>query len=349
VAQMTFTRAARRAVKLKIGIQGPAGSGKTLGALHLAKGLAPNGRIALIDTENGSASLYADRFEFDTLRLDAPYESDRYIEALGTAVDAGYEVIIIDSLSHQWAGPGGILARKEEKDLRGGNHFTNWGEFSKEHSGFQATLLATPAHVIATFRTKQEYVVSEDGKGKHAPKKVGLAAVQREGFDYEFSLMFELQMDHKAGASKDRTGLFDGKLLDLRKPDIARELRTWLSSAAPAVEPAPAAAPIVAQSNGNGAPKSTAKGPPADEGQISRLLDLLANPAVPGLLAVDVEERLKRPLSARGADTMIGHLEGVIAGPNGESPSIGASSSAPDGLGIDDARRATPNAVTEGY
>jgi hypothetical protein len=247
---ISFRRATRQAVKLKIGIQGPSGSGKTLGALALARGLAgKSGRIAFIDTENDSASLYADRYEFDTLGLSAPYESRRYVEAIRAAAEAGYHVVIVDSLSHQWAGPGGILDRKEQADKRGGNQFTNWQPFTKEHEAFKAELLAAPVHLICCLRTKQDYVLEEKG-GKQAPKKVGLAAIQREGMEYEFSINFELQMDHRASASKDRTSLFDEQLSDLTNPDVAKKLRAWLATAEQLAEEA---RPVEAKPSTNGA------------------------------------------------------------------------------------------------
>lgn len=234
---VTFQRATRHATKIKLGIQGPSGSGKTLGALALATALS--NKVALIDTENGSASLYGDRFTFDTLNLTPPYTSARYIEAITAAVEAGYEVIVLDSISHQWVGEGGILARKEELDARGGNSYTNWAKFTKEHESFKAAILNTPAHVIATLRAKQDYVVEQNAQGKSAPRKVGLAPVQREGMEYEFSIVFELQMDHKAMVSKDRTGLFEsGTAYDLAKPDVVKRLSAWMASgAAPVIAP----------------------------------------------------------------------------------------------------------------
>lgn len=234
-----FKKATREAVKLKLAIAGPSGSGKTLGALSLAKGLAGAGRIALIDTENGSASLYGDRYEFDVLNLAPPFTSKRYEQALSAAVEAGYDVIVIDSLSHQWNGEGGILARKEEMDKRpGSNSYTNWATFTKEHTAFLSTILHLPAHVIATLRSKQDYVLETNEKGKQQPKKIGMAPVQREGLEYEFSAVFDVQMDHRATASKDRTGLFEGELVDLLDAKVAKRLVAWLASGAPVATPA---------------------------------------------------------------------------------------------------------------
>lgn len=236
---VTFQRATRHATKIKLGIQGPSGSGKTLGALALATALS--NKVALIDTENGSASLYGDRFTFDTLNLTPPYTSARYIEAITAAVEAGYEVIVLDSISHQWVGEGGILARKEELDARGGNSYTNWAKFTKEHESFKAAILNAPVHIVATVRAKQDYVVEQNDKGKSAPRKIGMAPVQREGMEYEFSIVFELQMDHRAMVSKDRTGLFEsGVSIDLTKPDVVKRLSGWLASGAAVPESAQA-------------------------------------------------------------------------------------------------------------
>lgn len=227
---MTFQRAERKQVRIKLAMQGPSGSGKTLGALVLARGLVgPSGRIALIDTENRSASLYANDFEFDALDLEAPYTTEQYMEAVRIAVAEKYDVIIIDSLSHAWAGSGGILDRKETMDAGGGNSFANWAKFSKEHGRFVAELMSAPTMLICTMRSKQEYVVEQNSRGRQEPKKLGMAAVQREGLDYEFSVVFEVGIDHIARAPKDRTGLFEGREFNLRDPAIAAEIRKWMS------------------------------------------------------------------------------------------------------------------------
>ena len=197
-----FKPATRQAVKLKLAVQGPSGSGKTLGALALAEGLAAGGKLAVIDTENGSAALYADRYAFDTVVMHAPYTSAKYQAAIDAAAQAGYAVVVVDSISHQWAGDGGILSRKEADDQRpGSNSYTNWARYTKEHEAFKAFLLNAP--------------------------------IQREGMEYEFAVVFELQMDHKASVSKDRTGLFDGTLSDLTNGEVPKSLTAWLTSAAP--------------------------------------------------------------------------------------------------------------------
>lgn len=238
---MGFQKATRTAVKLKIGLQGPSGSGKTLGALMLARSLVgPEGRIAVIDTENETASLYSDRVDFDTLPITAPYLSKKYNDGIALAVAEGYDIVVIDSISHQWAGDGGILARKDLKDKQGGNSWTNWASFTTEHEGFKAAILQSPIDLIATLRSKQEYVAEQNAQGKTAPKKLGMAPIQREGMEYEMSCVFEITMAHDATISKDRTGLFEtGVAYDLTKPTIGKLLLDWRRTAKPARAVAP--------------------------------------------------------------------------------------------------------------
>lgn len=223
---MSFKKAVKKQVKLKIAMTGPSGAGKTKSALRLATGFG--GRIALIDTENDSASLYADEFEFDTLNISAPYTTEKYNSAISDAVKAGYDWVIIDSATHAWAGEGGLLEQKEQRDGRGGNSYTNWAPITKKHEAFKSAQVLSPIHLISTMRSKQDYVIVEKN-GKSAPQKVGLAPVQREGMEYEFTLVLDIAMNHEAEASKDRTGLFAGKLFQVTE-ETGGQLRTWLES-----------------------------------------------------------------------------------------------------------------------
>jgi hypothetical protein len=225
---VAFRKAERKQAKLKLALTGPSGSGKTYSALCLASGIGT--KIAVIDTENGSASLYADRFEFDTVNLTPPYTIQKYIDAIKAAEMAGYEVVVIDSITHAWAGEGGLLAKKEALDVRGGNSYTNWAGITKEHEQFKAVLLNTSLHLIATMRSKQDYILEQNEKGKQAPKKVGLAPIQRDGMEYEFTTVFDIAMDHNAAVSKDRTSLFDGQIFKITK-DTGKVLMNWLSTA----------------------------------------------------------------------------------------------------------------------
>lgn len=232
---MSFVKAQRRQAKLKIALTGPSGSGKTYSALSLASGMGK--KIALIDTENGSASLYADKFDFDTVIIEQPYTVAKYSQAVKEAETAGYEVLIIDSISHAWAGEGGLLAEKESLDARGGNSYTNWSAITKKQEQFKSMLLNCDLHLICTMRSKQDYIMETNEKGKQAPKKVGLAPVQRDGMEYEFTTVLDVAMNHEAQASKDRTGLFDGLLFKISK-DTGLTLIKWLGGGAPNIVPA---------------------------------------------------------------------------------------------------------------
>lgn len=204
---MDLRKAQRKQAKIKLALQGPSGSGKTYSALLLASGICDYSKIAVIDTENHSADLYAHLGDYNVLQLSKPFTPERYIEAIETCQDAGMEVIIIDSVSHEWEGSGGIL------DLHGnmpGNSFTNWAKMTPRHNAFVQKILESPCHIISTIRTKQDYVLSEKN-GKMIPEKVGLKGITRDGLDYEFTIVFDLDIKHNAVASKDRTGLFMDK------------------------------------------------------------------------------------------------------------------------------------------
>jgi hypothetical protein len=302
MSTIQFQKATRHAVKLKLAIAGPSGSGKTLGALSLAKTLAGDaGTVVLIDTENGSASLYGDKYAFDVLNLGPPFTSARYLEAMEAAIEAGYSVLVIDSLSHQWSGDGGILSRKEELDRRpGSNSYTNWATFTKEHTAFVGKLLQLPVHVVATIRSKQDYVLETNDKGKQQPKKVGMAPVQREGLEYEFSTVFDVQMDHRATASKDRTGLFGDDLVDLVKPETGKKLLSWLASGA--VEAVPKSVAPAAGAAAYATPE-----------QLARLRVLADHQAISDEGTKAIEAALGQPMSEAKAAKWIAQLEAKIA------------------------------------
>lgn len=222
-----FKKAERKKVKLKLAITGPTGSGKTLSSLILAKGLG--GKIAFIDTENGSASLYSDKFDFDVLDITPPFTTEKYIAAIENAEKSGYDTIIIDSLTHAWAGEGGLLEQKALLDSRpGSNHWTNWGPIDKKDQALKNAFLHSSCHVIVTMRSKMEYAQTEQN-GKKKVEKLGMAPIQRDGLIYDFSIVFDAAMDHNVEVSKDRTGLFDGKIFKITE-ETGVALNTWLSS-----------------------------------------------------------------------------------------------------------------------
>lgn len=236
-----FKKAERKQVKLKLGLAGPSGSGKTYSALKLAKGLmdaagSEKYRIALIDTENRSASLYADLPglpSFDTLELEPPYTVDKYIAAIELAIKEKYDLLIVDSVSHVWSGEGGLLQEKENLDARGGNSYTNWAKMTPKWNRFVSEILHSDVHMICTMRSKQEHALGTNANGKTEVKKMGMAPQVREGFEYELTAVFDMDMSHQAQASKDRTSLFNGRTW---QPDekTGAEIHAWLNMGKPA-------------------------------------------------------------------------------------------------------------------
>ena len=223
---MEFRKAERRKAKLRLGITGPAGSGKTYGALLIAFGLG--GRIAMIDTENGSGDLYSALGDYDICSISAPFSVQKYIDAIKTAESANYDIIIIDSLSHAWAGEGGLLDMQGKiADTGKKNNYAAWREVTPLHNKLIDTMLSSKCHIIATMRSKTDYIQVENDKGKFEIRKVGLAPVQREGMEYEFGVVFDLGINHIVNVSKDRTSLFDGEVFKLSK-ETGQVLKKWL-------------------------------------------------------------------------------------------------------------------------
>lgn len=225
---MEIRKAERKKAKLRLGIAAPSGAGKTYSALLLAFGLG--GKIGLIDTEHGSGDLYAHLGDYDIIGIEAPYTVSKYLQAIKAFEQAGYSTIIIDSLSHAWAGDGGLLDKQGKiADSGKANGFAAWRTITPEHNALVEAMLRSSCHIIATMRAKQEYVLEMNDKGKQTPKKVGLAPVQREGMEYEFTVMLDVDMNHVASASKDRTGLFDGQHFKITE-DTGKTLLGWLDA-----------------------------------------------------------------------------------------------------------------------
>ena len=218
-------KAERKKAKLRLGIAAPSGAGKTYSSLMLAFGMG--GKVGLIDTEHGSGDLYAHLGDYDIIPIEAPYTVAKYLEAIKAFEDAGYTTIIIDSLSHAWAGDGGLLDKQGKIADRGTNSFAAWRSITPEHNALVDAMLQSQTHIIATMRSKQDYVLEVNDKGKQMPKKVGLAPVQRDGMEYEFTVMLDVGMDHTATASKDRTGMFDGQYFKITQ-ETGKTLLAWL-------------------------------------------------------------------------------------------------------------------------
>jgi hypothetical protein len=227
---MEIRKAQRKKAKLRLGIAAPSGAGKTYSALLLAFGMG--GKVGVIDTEHGSADLYADLGDYDIIGIEAPYTVPKYLQAIKAFEAAGYTSIVIDSLTHAWAGDGGLLDKQGKiADSGKANGFAAWRTITPEHNALVEAMLKSPCHIIATMRAKQEYVLETNERGKQMPKKVGLAPVQRDGMEYEFTVMLDIDMAHVASASKDRTSLFDGRYFKVSQ-DTGAELLAWLESGA---------------------------------------------------------------------------------------------------------------------
>lgn len=219
-----FKRASREAVFLKLAITGPSGSGKTTAALRLARGLVGSkGKVAVVDTENSSSLLYSDRFEFDVCVIEPPFSEDKFSDAVNSAIVSKYDCIIMDSFSHLWQA---ILDYKSKLDARGGNSYLNWASAGAKFENVLQAILHGKIHVICCMRSKMDYIMEVNDKGKTAPKKVGLAPIMRDGIEFEFSVVLDLDMNHKAMASKDRTRLFDGKIIEVTE-DVGTALNDW--------------------------------------------------------------------------------------------------------------------------
>lgn len=222
---MKLQQAQRHQVKLRLGLSGASGFGKTYSALLLAYGMTNDwSKIAIIDTESNSASLYSHLGDFNVLSLNEPYTPERYIEAIKTCENASMEVIIIDSISHEWSGKGGCLQIHEQM----GGTFQMWAKVTPRHQAFLDAILDSSAHVITTVRRKIDYSLDINSNGKTKVVKHGTKEVTREGFEYELTVNFEFINDkHLAKASKDRTGLFMDKPEFVINVATGKKLMEW--------------------------------------------------------------------------------------------------------------------------
>lgn len=286
---MQFVKAQRKKARLRLALSGTSGSGKTYGALQIAKGLG--GKIAVLDTERGSASLYSDTVDFDVVELGPPYEPERFIEVMDAAAKAGYDVLIIDSITHEWKGAGGMLeivdniARAKFR----GNSYAAWNEGDKRHRRFVDAMLHSPLHVIVTMRSKAVYVEGERN-GKKTIEKQGAAPEQRDGIEYEFTAVLDLTVDgNLAVKSKDRTRLFNDPFRITE--ETGRKLRDWLESGADMPEPVKPTPPAPAQP----APKV-----PATKQTLSDLATYYANDPEEVMLD-DLNEMMRKAAAHKGA------------------------------------------------
>ncbi|HEX8550441.1 MAG TPA: ATP-binding protein [Abditibacteriaceae bacterium] len=273
---LQFNRASKKSAKLRLALIGPAGAGKTYSALAVASHL--EGPVAVVDTERGSASKYSDSFEFDVLELES-HSPQTYIEAIQAAEEAGYKTLIIDSLSHAWTGKEGALSQVDRLARRSqtGNTFGAWRDVTPMHNAMVEAIVSARMNIIATMRAKTEYVQEKNEKtGKTTVRKIGLAPVQRDGLEYEFDVVADLDQDNNCIIGKTRCPALAGQVFPKAGRDLARQLNAWLSDGTtgpvgenqnrPAVRPEFAAAiaepakPAKAE-----APKAPAKSAPSGE------------------------------------------------------------------------------------
>ncbi len=225
----TLRKATRQKAKIRLGLSAVAGGGKTYSAILIAKGLVKDlSKVAIIDTENGSADLYSNMGEFNVLPLHPPFTPERYIEAIKECEAAGMEVIIIDSITHEWDGAGGCLGIVEELTQRDPKHnsYTQWRFVTPRHQSFVDAILQSSAHIITTVRRKQDYDMSNQN-GKTVVTKVGMKEITRDGFEYELTANLELDQLHNATSSKDRTGLFADKPAFIITEATGELIRKW--------------------------------------------------------------------------------------------------------------------------
>lgn len=231
---LQLKKAERKKAKIRLGLSGPSGFGKTYSGLLIAKGLVGDwSKIALIDTENGSGELYSDLGDYNVVTLEAPYTPERYIQAIKICEQSGMECIIIDSITHEWDGEGGCLDIQTQL----GGRYQDWAKVTPRHNAFIQAILTSSSHIITTVRRKQDYEMT-DVNGKKSVQKVGTKEVTREGFEYELTMNLEFVNDkHLVRASKDRTSLFMGQPEFIPTEETGKLIKNWCESGTDLPEP----------------------------------------------------------------------------------------------------------------
>jgi len=312
-----FTKAVKREAKLRLAISGPSGSGKTYTALAVAKEMG--GKVALVDTERGSASKYADEwpgFTFDVLEL-ATFHPDSYIAAIKAAQTAGYDVLVIDSGTHEWSGTSGCLelvdlaaARKQ------GNKFMAWSDVTPLHNAFIEAVHQAQMHVIVTFRSKMDYMQSKDATGKAVISKVGMNPITREGTEYEYDIVGEMDLDHKLTISKSRARVLADRAFAKPGAAMAQEIMAWLQGAPAPEKPvlASVAVPPLAPVAKPAAPAPPARTEPSErEKRIARWRELREAVKEKGVPVIALTLARVQQTSDADIETAIAELERDLA------------------------------------
>ena len=228
-------KAKREKIFVKVALMAPSGGGKTYSALRLATGMkseiektsGKEAKILLANTEQKRGYYYANEFDYDIVDIDAPHEPEKYVDLINFAVEEGYDILIIDSSSHEWEGKGGCL----ELQQKAGGTYQAWGKVTPRHNKFISAIADSPIHIIATMRGKDQYEMTKDDKGKTTVQKLGVGAKQRDGFEYEFSCTFLLdQKTNTAEVQKDNTHLFDHEGAKLLTEGDGVKIMQWANS-----------------------------------------------------------------------------------------------------------------------
>lgn len=228
-------KAKREKIYCKIALMAPSGGGKTYSALRLATGMAAEieretgkkAKILMGNTEQKRGYYYADEFDYDIVDIEAPHEPERYVDFINFAVQEGYDILILDSTSHEWEGRGGCL----EIHQRAGGQYQSWSKVTPRHNKFIEAIADSPIHIIATMRGKDQYEMTKNDNGKTSVQKIGVGAKQREGFEYEFTCTFLIdQKTNMAEAQKDNTHIFENETATILTESYGQKIIQWANS-----------------------------------------------------------------------------------------------------------------------
>lgn len=230
MSQLQIRKATKKKLKLRLALEGPSGSGKTYTALAICKEMG--WRTLLVDTEHRSSERYADVFSFDIIDLDPPFSPDRYISCIEMAEQGGYDAVILDSLSHEWFGQGGVLEMVDEEMVRQrtSQAMLGWKVVTPKHTRLLERLIRNSIHLISCMRSKQEYSIEKDDAGKTTIKKLGMAPIQKEGMDYEHDIVGSLDTTHHIVFNKTRCPDLDGRTFFKPGKDVADVIKAWLEN-----------------------------------------------------------------------------------------------------------------------
>lgn len=310
-----FRPVTREKNRLRMAIDGPSGSGKTYTALRFAFALAgDDGKVAVIDTEHHTASKYEGEspdgrpWQWDGCNLEH-FAPGAYQAAIQHAGSKGYDVLVIDSLSHAWIGVGGALDQADRSKEK--NRFAVWRDITPQHTAMIEAIIASPCHIIATLRSKMEYVLEQDDRGKTVPQKVGLKPVQREGVEYEFDIVADLDLAHTMRVSKSRCSVVDGAIVNKPTGAFMESVRSWLFSGRDRDDNGAGVGAVVspAPTTGSAGAVVAVGAPCADEGQVEKIKQFAQNL---GWSPDQLRKVLARKSVARVSDLSRGDAESLI-------------------------------------